>query len=279
MSTHRPCTLQVEAAHAISHGVGAALALAGLAVLVGAAAWRRDPWQVVGAAVFGFTLLALYSAWTICHAVRTPRAKDIWRRPEHAAISLLIVTGWLVLVALRPLASAVGADGLAWLVAGGLSYAVGVVFDAWRQLRDGHFVWHLFVLGGSACHFVAVLVTPAHAQGAQRRLQEIGRTSVGNAVLLEPRSVVRTDTLVTAAVRVRFEKPVRSATGEIRSSRTIAMFDCRTGYVAVKENWYYGDADGTKVVDHKVVGKPGFSSPIKGTLPDIAGRHLCAKAP
>ena len=57
----------------------------------------------------------------------------------------------------HPLTQHLPTAGLAWLAAGGLLYTVGVVFYAWERLRYGHVVWHLFVLGGSACHFVAVL--------------------------------------------------------------------------------------------------------------------------
>jgi hemolysin III len=48
-------------------------------------------------------------------------------------------------------------SGILWLLAGGLFYSVGVVFFAWERLRYSHAIWHLFVLAGSACHYVAVL--------------------------------------------------------------------------------------------------------------------------
>jgi hemolysin III len=60
-------------------------------------------------------------------------------------------------VAIGPITRHVPSEGLVWLAAGGLLYTVGVVFYAWERLRYGHAVWHLFVLGGSACHFLAVL--------------------------------------------------------------------------------------------------------------------------
>lgn len=107
-------------------------------------------------------------------------------------------------------------------------------------------------------------------------LDSIGVTSVGNPVLIERRSITRKDGIITAAVRARFNKPVKAPGGELKASRTIAMFDCAKKLVAVKENWYYWDAKGTKVANHKVVGLPGFSSPIGGSLPDVAMKHLCA---
>jgi hemolysin III len=65
--------------------------------------------------------------------------------------------GWLAVVAVRPMTEQMPAAGLAWLAAGGLFYSVGVAFYAWERQRYSHAVWHLFVLGGSACHFFAVL--------------------------------------------------------------------------------------------------------------------------
>jgi len=70
---------------------------------------------------------------------------------------LYLVMGWMVLVALVPLARAVPTAGLIWLSAGGLAYTLGVVFYVLdHKIHFGHFVWHLFVLMGSLCHFVAV---------------------------------------------------------------------------------------------------------------------------
>jgi hemolysin III len=65
--------------------------------------------------------------------------------------------GWLVLIAARPLWLRVPAWGLAWLAASGLACTVGVAFYSANRLRYGHVIWHLFVLAGTGCHFVAVL--------------------------------------------------------------------------------------------------------------------------
>ena len=118
---------------------------------------------------------------------------------------------------------------------------------------------------------VVLSPTPAPAQ----KLQDIGVTSVGNPVLLEAGTVSRAGGIVTATVRVRFLKPIKAGAVEYKSSRTIAMFDCAKGTVAVKENWYFSDDKGKAIANHKVVGKPGFGSPIKGSLPDVAMAHLC----
>jgi hemolysin III len=77
---------------------------------------------------------------------------------RHPRLSLLIYVGmgWLAVVAAVPLMRALPAGALIWLVAGGLCYTVGVPFYARQNVRYFHAIWHLFVLGGSVCHFVAV---------------------------------------------------------------------------------------------------------------------------
>jgi len=69
-----------------------------------------------------------------------------------------LIMGWLAAAALVPLNDALGAAGMAWLAAGGLLYTMGVAFYVKdRQWRHAHGIWHLFVMGGSASHFVAVM--------------------------------------------------------------------------------------------------------------------------
>ena len=74
-----------------------------------------------------------------------------------ASTALYLAMGWLVLLAIEPLWLNVPTWGLVWLVAGGVAYTAGVAFFAAEQIRYGHFVWHLFVVTGTACHFNAVL--------------------------------------------------------------------------------------------------------------------------
>jgi hemolysin III len=102
----------------------------------------------------GWTLLCI--VWSLALAgivIKTvlPGKKDHW-----ISTALYIVMGWLILFALGPLIRALPPAGVAWLVAGGVSYTFGVIFFAWRKLLYHHAIWHLFVLGGSACHVVAV---------------------------------------------------------------------------------------------------------------------------
>lgn len=65
--------------------------------------------------------------------------------------------GWLVLVALVPLAKALTPVALTWLFVGGAFYTFGTVFYHRERIPHSHAIWHLFVLAGSVCHFTAVM--------------------------------------------------------------------------------------------------------------------------
>lgn len=69
---------------------------------------------------------------------------------------IYVLMGWLIVVAARPLIDSMSPWGMAWLVAGGLAYTVGTYFFLNKKLPYAHPIWHLFVLVGSICHFVAV---------------------------------------------------------------------------------------------------------------------------
>ena len=66
--------------------------------------------------------------------------------------------GWSVLLAIQPLVERLPLPGLLWLLAGGIAYSLGIFAFAAVQRHFSHFIWHLFVIAGTACHFVAVLV-------------------------------------------------------------------------------------------------------------------------
>jgi hemolysin III len=66
--------------------------------------------------------------------------------------------GWLALIAIKPLMSAVPPTGMVWLVAGGLFYTVGVLFFAMKRVPYNHAIWHVFVMAGSICHYFAVVL-------------------------------------------------------------------------------------------------------------------------
>jgi hemolysin III len=197
-----------EKFNALTHLVGAALALAGSIVLVVLAALGGDPWKVVSVSIYGLTLVLLYTFSVLYHSLRG-RAKSILRELDHQSIyvfiagsytpfclvtlggpwgwsllgvvwglavlgslqelrpksearilSLLIyvVMGWVALVALVPLLRALGPAGFAWVAAGGLLYTIGIVFYALdTRFTHAHGIWHLFVMAGSATHYVAIL--------------------------------------------------------------------------------------------------------------------------
>ena len=74
-------------------------------------------------------------------------------------VAIYVLMGWIALVALGPLIAALPRFGLLWLVGGGLFYTVGIVFYVLdKKLRHAHGIWHLFVLAGSLCHYVAILL-------------------------------------------------------------------------------------------------------------------------
>lgn len=114
-----------------------------------------------------FTLVSLRGAWgwSLFGAVWALAilgiVQEIWLAKGARLLSLVIYVamGWLALVASVPLISALGWGGFAWLAAGGLVYTIGIAFYATdHKVRHGHGIWHLFVLGGSACHYCAVLL-------------------------------------------------------------------------------------------------------------------------
>ncbi len=103
----------------------------------------------------GWQLFA--AVWTLALVGLTLRAIG---RGTHPVITtgLYLAMGWLVLLKLDALIAAIPPEGVAWLVGGGLSYSLGLVFfvlDA--RIRYAHAIWHAFVVGGTACHFFAVL--------------------------------------------------------------------------------------------------------------------------
>ncbi len=198
-----------EIANSLSHGLGLVAALVATPFLIQHAMRRGDTGFIVGTSVFAATMVLLYLASTLYHALPIGRAKRVFRVIEHSAIFLLIagtytpftlgvlrgawgwtllglvwgiavvgvtlkalnrlthpvittslylLMGWLIVIAAQPLSVRVPASGLLWLAAGGLAYTLGVIFFALdSRLRYGHFIWHLFVMAGTACHYFAVL--------------------------------------------------------------------------------------------------------------------------
>ena len=113
-----------------------------------------------------FTLGVLHGAWgwsllvLIWSFAMAGVLLKILGRMSHPVIStgLYILMGWLIVIAADPMYTRLPATGIALLVAGGLAYTAGVAFFVTdTRLRYGHFIWHLFVMAGTACHYFAVL--------------------------------------------------------------------------------------------------------------------------
>lgn len=207
-ATKRVQAREEEIANSISHGLGLIATLVGSPFLIQHAVRHGDAGFLVGASVFAATMVLLYLASTLYHALPIGSSKRVFRVIEHSAIFLLIagtytpftlgvlrgawgwtllvivwgiavvgvmlkalnqlthpilttslylLMGWIIVIAAGPLSARVPASGLLWLLAGGLAYTLGVVFFAFdSRLRYGHFIWHLFVMAGSFCHYFAV---------------------------------------------------------------------------------------------------------------------------
>lgn len=196
-----------EIANSISHGIGFLGAVAVTPFLI-INAIPSGAFSIVGASIFGATMMVLYLTSTLYHAFPHSRTKQVFRVLDHGAIFLLIAgtytpftlgllrgawgwslfgivwalaivgvvlksvggpsnqklstalylaMGWLAVVAAKPLWLGLPAWGLFWLIAGGLMYSAGVLFFIKERMKFSHFVWHLFVLGGTACHVMAVM--------------------------------------------------------------------------------------------------------------------------
>lgn len=73
---------------------------------------------------------------------------------------IYLAMGWLVVVLGEELSHTLSTTTILWLITGGLSYSIGTVFYLFRRIPYHHAIWHLFVLGGSACHFIALITAP-----------------------------------------------------------------------------------------------------------------------
>ncbi len=204
----RPQSLGEEIANSLSHGFGLLAAVAAFPILVLVSSRHAGAAAIVGASVFASTMVLLYLASTVFHALPAGPAKRAFQILDHAAIYLLIAgtytpftlgvlrgawgwtlfglvwglalvgtvlkclggirhtrlstgiylaMGWLIVIAADTAWQLVPKWGLFWLLAGGLAYTAGAAFFMAERVRYFHFVWHLFVLAGTACHVVAVL--------------------------------------------------------------------------------------------------------------------------
>ena len=206
--TTKNYTLGEEIANAITHGIGALLGVAALIILVWHALTGGTVWHLVSGIIYGSSLILLYMASTLYHAITNMRAKRILQLMDHAAIFILIAgtytpfllvnlrgpwgwslftviwtiaiagvfletmkkerikwlsltlylgLGWMAVIAIKPMLELVNSTALWLLLAGGLSYTLGVVFYVWKSMRYHHAIWHLFVLSGSVFHLFSIL--------------------------------------------------------------------------------------------------------------------------
>jgi hemolysin III len=209
-SERRVLTLGEEMFNSVTHAIGALLSVAGLVLLIGSSIKQGTVWHIVGSAVFGSSLILLYTVSTLYHSVSNPRVKSFFARLDHVAIFLLIagtytpfvlttlrgplgwtlfgviwtlafigmiirsiflgrfrklmvslylLMGWLIVVAIVPMTRALPFISTVFLIAGGCCYTFGVAFYVRRQLKFSHGIWHLFVLAGSCFHFFSVLTS------------------------------------------------------------------------------------------------------------------------
>lgn len=121
---------------------------------------------------------------------------------------------------------------------------------------------------------LAAMSFSAHAQA---RWKDIGKTSSGNSVYVDPRSIKTVNGIITARVRVKFDPPVQTPQGAWATSQHLAMFDCAKSMIAVKQSVYYANEKTNKVVERKVNAQPGFGPALKGSLSQVALDYLCKK--
>jgi hemolysin III len=106
----------------------------------------RGPW--------GWSMLA--AVWTL--AIVGIVLKVIARtRHSRISIVLYVVMGWMAIVAVKPMFALIPMPGILLIFAGGIAYTGGLAFFAAHRIRYNHFIWHLFVIAGTICHFFAVL--------------------------------------------------------------------------------------------------------------------------
>lgn len=106
----------------------------------------RGPW--------GWSMLA--AVWTLALIGIVLKIR-IRTRHSRITIALYVIMGWLAVVAIKPILLLIPIPGIILIFAGGIAYTGGLAFFAAQRLRYSHFIWHLFVIAGTTCHFFAVL--------------------------------------------------------------------------------------------------------------------------
>lgn len=196
-----------ERLNVITHGIGLLLSIAALVLLVVDASIHGNAWHITSYAIFGTSLIVMYSASTFYHYTQNPDLRIKLNILDHAAIYVLIagtytpfalvvlkgwlgwtifgiswglaligiifkifyfgrydkistmayvLMGWVIIFAIKPLIDSFSVEGLTWLFSGGLAYTLGALIYSINRIRFNHAIFHVFVLIGSFCHFIAV---------------------------------------------------------------------------------------------------------------------------
>ncbi|EBZ8234900.1 hemolysin III family protein [Salmonella enterica subsp. enterica] len=141
-------SLAEEIANSISHGIGLVFGIVGLVLLlVQAVEANAGMTAIASYSLYGGSMILLFLASTLYHAIPHQRAKIWLKKFDHCAIYLLIAGTYTPFLL-------VGLDSP--LAVGGVVYSLGVIFYVCKRIPYNHAIWHGFVLGGSVCHFLAI---------------------------------------------------------------------------------------------------------------------------
>lgn len=197
-----------ELLNTISHGLGILLGIIGFFLLLKKSSDKSN-FAVLGIYIYSFSIILLYSASTLYHAIAKPSVKKKFRILDHISIYFLIagtytpvalitlvngngwlifaivwgialfgailklfftgkyeilslllylVMGWLIVFDFSSLMDATSASGIKLLMLGGAFYTLGILFYAIKKIPYNHFIWHLFVLGGSISHWFFIYI-------------------------------------------------------------------------------------------------------------------------
>ncbi len=204
-----------EIANSITHGIGVLFSIVALTLMIVLAAIYGTVWHVVSVAIYGTTLVLLYTSSTLYHALMHTRAKKVFKIFDHASIYLLIagtytpftllilrqdgmigwiifgaiwflailgivlstifierfrvlktilyiLMGWMIVIAMPNIVKILNMtnciNAVYLLIAGGILYTVGTIFYLFKNIKYFHSIWHLFVLAGTVCHFISVMI-------------------------------------------------------------------------------------------------------------------------
>lgn len=201
-------SLAEEIANSITHGIGLVFAIVGLVLLLQQALdYKASMLVFISYILYGSSMILLFLASTLYHAIPSVRAKQWLKKCDHCAIYLLIagtytpfllvglnsplshglmiviwslallgivfkltvghrfkilslitylLMGWLSLIMVYQLAMKLASGSVILLAVGGVIYSLGVIFYVNKRISYNHAIWHIFVLGGCICHFLAI---------------------------------------------------------------------------------------------------------------------------